>query len=644
MEVEQIEIFECLRRFVPFKSLPEEVLAEASRQVEIAYYKAGSQILEFGDTISDLCFVRSGAVEIYRRNGDLYNRLSEGGLFAYQSLLMRQKVRFPVKAIEDSLIYFLPESVFRPIFDEHEEFADFFEVGDQSRLRQAVSKRDDANVLLTSRITTLISREPVLISCMATVQQAAQLMTDEGVSCLLILQPEASDPSESEGIFDYRQAMVSASDGSEHKVCGIITDRDLRTRVVAQGLPFDTSVDEIMSQRLVMINSDEYIFEAMLTMLRTNVHHLPVLKKGRPVGVIALSDLVRYESRNSLFVVSSIFRQQTVEELAALQTDVQASFVRMVNEDANSRMVGSAMAVIGRSFKQRLLELGEEQFGPPPIPYCFLALGSMARGEQLIVTDQDNAIILDDSFNPEKHDEYFAKLAKFVSDGLAACGYSYCTGEVMATNRRWRQPKSVWEQYFVDWIDNPTPESLLHSNIFFDLDGVWGRTEWADQLQGLISRRARRSQRFLACMARNALNRTPPLGFFKTFVMEQDGQHKNAINLKRRGTAPLADLIRVHALAVGSRAQNSFDRLDDVVEAKILPPDRGPDLRDAMEFISMVRIRHQALNIESKQAPDNNIKPENLSHFERRNLKEAFQILSDAQKFLKFRYQPNRAN
>ncbi|WP_028303358.1 putative nucleotidyltransferase substrate binding domain-containing protein [Oceanospirillum maris] len=644
MEVEQVEIFEYLRRFVPFKSLPEDVLSALSRQVEIAYFKAGSQILEVGDTVTDIYFVRSGAVEIYRRNGELYNRMSEGGLFAYQSLLIKQKVRFPVKAIEDTLIYFLPESVFRELFDQHEEFADFFEVGDQTRLRQAVSRREDTNELLTSKISTLITREPVVMPNTASVQEAAQRMTEEGVSSLLIIQVEANDPAADESTFIGPKASVSGADGSEHTVCGIITDRDLRTRVVSQGLPFDTQVLEIMSQGLVMINSDEYVFEAMLTMLRTNVHHLPILKKGRPIGVVALSDLVRYESRNSLFVVSSIFRQQTVEELAALQTDVQSSFVRMVNEDANSHMIGSAMAVIGRSFKQRLLELAEETFGPPPIPYCFLALGSMARDEQLIVTDQDNAMILDDSFDPELHDGYFKQLAQFVCDGLAACGYSYCTGDVMATNQQWRQPKKVWEQYFTDWIDSPTAESLLNSNIFFDLDGVWGHTEWADQLQGLISRRARRSQRFLACMARNALNRTPPLGFFKTFVMEQDGQHKKSINLKRRGTAPLADLIRVHALAVGSRATNSFDRLNDVIDAGILPPDRGPDLRDAMEFISTVRIRHQALDIEAEQEPDNNIEPENMSHFERRNLKEAFQILSDAQKFLKFRYQPNRAN
>jgi CBS domain-containing protein len=209
----------------------------------------------------------------------------------------------------------------------------------------------------------------------------------------------------------------------------------------------------------------------------------------------------------------------------------------------------------------------------------------------------------------------------------------------MATNPIWRMTRKEWEECFADWIDNPNPKALLNSSIFFDLDGVHGRLKWAEQLSSFIVRRARKNNRFLACLARNALNRTPPLGFFKSFVMEQDGQHKNTINLKRRGTAPLADLIRVHALAVGSRSQNSFERLDDIAEAGILPKGRAQDIRDAMEFISMVRIRHQAIDVENSIEPDNNIEPDNISEFERRNLKDAFQILSNAQNFLKFRYQ-----
>jgi CBS domain-containing protein len=465
----------------------------------------------------------------------------------------------------------------------------------------------------------------VCLPVTATAREAAIRMTEEGVSSLLIL--DANDDPE-----------------RDSRMAGIITDRDIRNRLVSPGLGYDTPVTEIMTSELRYVEHSQFVFEAMLLMLRFNVHHLPVLKHRQPIGVIALSDIIRYESQNSLFVVSSIFRAQSVEELVALKQDVRACFTRMVNEDANSRMIGGAMAVIGRSFKQRLLELGEAELGPPPVPYCFLALGSMAREEQLIVTDQDNAMILDNRYDPQQHEAYFKALAEFVCDGLDACGYSYCSGKIMATNPKWRQPLRVWEQYFTEWIDKPTPEFLLNSAIFFDLEGVWGRTRWAEMLNDLIRRKAQRNPRFLACMARNALLRTPPLGFFKDFVMETDGRHTNSINMKRRGTAPVADLIRVHALAVGSRASNSFERLRDVIDASVMPPGRGPDLRDALELISMVRIRHQALDLEAGQEPDNNVEPENLSDFERKNLKDAFQILSHAQKFLKYRYQPGRSN
>ncbi|MGR7920281.1 DUF294 nucleotidyltransferase-like domain-containing protein [Zobellella denitrificans] len=622
MEVEQLEILGFIRRFAPFEGLPEETLARVAGQVEIAYYRAGSPILNYGDEVHDLYLVRSGAVEIYRRSGELYNRLSEGSLFGQMGLLMNNRVRLPARALEDTLLYCLPEALFHALCAEFESFADFVEV-DSSRLRQAVSRQEGANELMTSSVRELITREPVTISLSATVQEAAQRMTEEGVSSILVLDPAPRD------------------DGA--LVAGILTDRDLRTRVLAAGLALQTPVAQVMSADPVALESGQFVFEAMLAMLRHNLHHLPVLHRGRPIGVIALSDLMRHESRNSLFVVRHIFRAQSLEELIGVAGEVKACFVRMVNEDANSRMIGSAMAVIGRSFKQRLLELAEAELGPPPVPYCFLALGSMARDEQLIVTDQDNALILDNRYDARAHGDYFAALAERVCDGLAACGYSYCKGGIMATNPRWRLTRRQWEQCFTDWIDNPSPQSLLDSSIFFDLDGVFGKTEWANQLNALIARRARQRPRFLASLARNALNRTPPLGFFKEFVMEQDGKHNNSINLKRRGTAPLADLIRVHALAVGSRAQNSFERLKDVIEAGILPKGRGPDLRDAMEFIAMVRIRHQALDLVAGREPDNNIEPEHLSDFERRNLKDAFQILSHAQKFLKFRYQPNRA-
>ncbi|WP_418318807.1 DUF294 nucleotidyltransferase-like domain-containing protein [Piscinibacter sakaiensis] len=629
MQDEQIEVLEFLRRYPPFDGLPEEALEKVARSVDVRYFKAGTPIVEFGQQAEYWHVVRSGAVEVFRRDGSLYNRLTEGGYFGEAGLLQqRKRVRFPVTAIEDTLLYLIPETVFTDLFENNEGFADLVEVEDRTRLRQVVSRREESNQLLSATVDHLLGRELVTLDASATALDAARLMAEQRVSSLLIVDPAVTTGNG-----------ATASGG----LVGIVTDRDIRNRLVAEGLSYDTPVSRIMSADLVTIEHNQLVFEAMLQMLRRNVHHLPVLRRQQPIGVVALSDVLHYESRSSLFVVSSIFRQTNVDELAALTSDVRASFLRMVQEDASSRMIGSSMAVIGRSFKQRLLELGEAEFGPPPVPYCFLALGSMARHEQLVVTDQDNAMVLDNRFDPALHDDYFSRLASFVSDGLARCGYSYCTGGVMATNSQWRQPLRVWEAQFSRWIEQPTAQSLLDSNIFFDIDGVWGRVEWAERLRALIAQKAKGQSRFLASMARNALLRTPPIGFFKDFVVEADGRHSQAINLKRRGTAPMTDLIRIHALSIGSQSLNSFERLQDVIAANVLPPGRGQDLHDTLEFISTVRIRNQADDLAAGLEPGNSIEPDKLSAFERKNLRDAFMILAEAQTFLKFRYQPGRA-
>ncbi|MGI2178452.1 DUF294 nucleotidyltransferase-like domain-containing protein [Shewanella frigidimarina] len=624
MTAEVLEIQSFIAQYAPFDQLPEQVLIDVAKSVEISYYRTDSMIVNFNDNIKELYMIRSGVVELYRRKGELYNRLDQGQLFGQMGLLTNNKVRFPAKAVKDTLVYCIPESVFNDLCENYDDFADFVEAEDTTRLKQAVKgKTDDANALTTSKVKTLVTREPVVLSCNSSIQVVAKIMAEQNISAVLINDPDIDDQQDSSFV-------------------GIITEHDLCAKVIAAGVNVDNPISQVMSTNLISLDHNAYIFEAMLLMLRNNIDHLPILKNKKPIGLIEVADIIRYESQNSLLFVSSIFQQNSCEDLVLLSAQLKNCFVRMVNEDANSHMVGRAMSEIGRNFKQRLLELAEEKFGPPPVPYCFLALGSMARDEQLMVTDQDNAIILDNSYNLALHGEYFAKLADFVCDGLAACGYSYCTGDIMASNPEYRKTRAQWEDCFGGWIENPNPQALLNCSIFFDLTGVYGRVKWAEQLNAFILSKAKKNNRFLACLAHNALNRKPPLGFFKDFVMEKDGRHNNSINLKRRGTAPLADLIRVHALAIGSQSQNSFERLEDIIDAGILPTSKGEDLQHAMELISLVRLRHQSTDIESGIEPDNNIEPESMSDFERRNLKDAFLVLSNAQNFLKYRYSSNK--
>lgn len=618
MQIELIEIRDHLSRFAPFDELPEETLDETASQVQVRYYKAGTPILEFGQEITELHYIRSGAVEIYRRNGEFFNRLGEGDIFGQASLRRGGRVRFPASALEDTLIYFIPGEQFNQLCEQHDQFADFVDTEGSGRLRSAVQSQGRASELIKVKVNKLIGRPPVMLDAQSSIHRAAAVMTEQSVSALLITEPDAEPELQ--------------------RVVGIITDRDFRTRVVSEALPPETPLHHIMSADPVMLQANASVFEAILCMLRHNIHHLPILNRRRPVGMINLADVIRYQSQSSLYLVNDMFNRQSVSDLQNLLPDVRATFVRMVEDDASARMIGSALSSIGRNFIQRLVDLAERELGPPPVPYSFMVVGSMARDEQLIVTDQDNALVLDDRFDPAKHDDYFQRLATFVSDGLAACGYTYCKGDIMATNKRWRQPLSVWKRYFSEWIERPNPRALLNSNIFFDLESVSGQSDFVEQLRELIAAKASRNPHFLALMARNSLNRTPPLGFFRTFVMEQDGEQKNIINIKRRGTAPLTDLIRVHALAIGSSAQSSHDRLDDIAKTRLMPRESLERLRYALEFLSLARIRHQALDIQEGREPNNYIEPENVSAAERHGLKDAFQILSSAQKFLRFRY------
>ena len=485
MQVEQIEILDFLRGLPVLQGLPEDALQHAAAAVDVRYHPAGQRILEFGDTAQNWFILRSGAVEVYRRDGSLYNRLTAGGHFGEFGLLRHRRVRFPTTALEDCLVYLIPEPVFTELFEAYPDFADQVEIEDHSRLRSAVEGRDGGSEILTDPVETLVSRAAVMVDGRASARDAATRMTDEGVSCLLVTAPNAEDDAPAQ-------------------LVGIVTDRDLRTRLIANGLPFDTPVQQLMTPTLVSVQHEQRVSDAWQQMLRHNVHHLPVLKQEQPIGVISLSDLIRNESNQSVYLVGRILRCKSVDELVALATDVRACFLQLAQAETHAKLVGVTTSALGRSFQQRLLELAEAELGPPPVRYCFLALGSVARQEQLLVSDQDNALVLANDFDPVRHDAYFKALATRVSDGLALCGYPYCSGGVMATNDAWRQPLKVWEQIFTRWIEQPTAQDLLNSSIFFDLDFVAGQPALIERLRQQIARQAKASPRFLASMARNA--------------------------------------------------------------------------------------------------------------------------------------------
>ena len=414
------------------------------------------------------------------------------------------------------------------------------------------------------------------------------------------------------------------------RLAGIVTDRDLRSRVLATGLDPQRPVTEIMTRYPVTGGTDMLAFEILLEMVGRNIHHLPILEGGKPVGIVTTTDLMRIEQANPVYFVGDISRQKDVEGIAKVTERLGSVVESLVSQDASADNIGRIVTAIGDSVERRLLALAEEQLGPPPVSYCWVSLGSRARLEQALASDQDNALILADDVQPE-HAAYFEALARDVTDGLVQCGYPPCPGEVMATNPRWRQPLAGWRSEFRTWMNHPVPDAILRASIFFDMRPVHGDLQLYAALQEQILADAPTAKRFHAHLAKRAVEKEPPLGFFRGLVVERYGQHKDHLDIKRGGVGAVVELARVLALSIGSPEVNTQARIAAAVAGGLLSEERGENLRDAFEFISYIRLKHQAEQVRAGLHPDNFVAPGDLNSFDKRHLRAAFAIVRSAQ-------------
>jgi CBS domain-containing protein len=425
------------------------------------------------------------------------------------------------------------------------------------------------------------------------------------------------------------------------RLAGMITDRDLRSRCVAAGLSPERPVSEIMTERLHTVQAKTLGFQALITMTRLNVHHLPVLDEGRVAGILTTTDLTRFQSSNAVYLVGDIHKAKNLETLVQISSKVGELQVNLVNGGATADQVGQAVSAITDAITLRLLELGEAELGAPPVPYAWMVGGSQARREQSSHSDQDNALLIADHMKPED-DAYFAALAGFVNDGLNACGYVYCPGDVMAKNPKWRQPLRIWKKFFTTWIERPDPMALMLSSVFFDLRPLRDSEGLFEEIHDTVLAHSKANRIFIAYLAANALKHRPPLGFFRNFVLIHGGDHDHTFDLKHRGTVPIIDLARVYALSSGVDEVNTLERLRKAAETDALSREGAANLVDAAEFIGTLRMRHQARQLRRGEKADNFLSPDELSPLERGHLKDAFVLINTMQESLGQRYQTGR--
>ncbi|MCV6614576.1 MAG: DUF294 nucleotidyltransferase-like domain-containing protein, partial [Cellvibrionaceae bacterium] len=417
---------------------------------------------------------------------------------------------------------------------------------------------------------------------------------------------------------------------------------DMRSRVVAENLDYQTPVKEVMTANPTIVNHDAMLFEALMIMSSNNIHHLPVVDgNGRGAeqvkGILTATDVIKHQRSEPVYLIGEASRVKDRAGLVQIAKDIPTLLRNMIARDARAEEVGRVVTTVTDAITRQLIKQAIEQLGEPPVPFAWLAFGSQGRQEQSAKSDQDNGLLLSNKVKPE-HDEYFKALANYVCDGLNECGYIYCPGEIMATTDRWRQPLKKWQECFYRWIDQPSPKALMHSSIFFDMRAIYGDEDLFDELQDSVLTRCQGNSIFLASLTHNALQLTPPLSFFKTFVLTRDGEHKNTFDMKLRGVMPVTDIARIYALASGSKEVNTLRRLNEVSQSNMLALKDARNLCDAYEFISHLRLEHQGRMMAAGESPDNHLSPADVSSLSRHQLKDAFDVVSRSQSAIKLKF------
>jgi CBS domain-containing protein len=304
--------------------------------------------------------------------------------------------------------------------------------------------------------------------------------------------------------------------------------------------------------------------------------------------------------------------------------------VQWVNGGMQAQQVSQILTAISDAIAVRLIQLAEESLGPAPAPWAWLGFGSQARAEQLLGADQDNGIVIDDGVADGDLD-WYRELAQQVCDGLAVCGYKYCPGDIMATTDAWRLRLEDWKDTVRAWARSPTNDAVMRVSIFFDIRALYGDASLAAKLQTVMLDLTGRNTIFQAALAANALASRPPLGVFRRFVVDRDGEHRDSLDIKKRGVLPVTEITRLHALARGIAAVNTQERLQALVRAGHMTMVDSRNLVDALHFLQRVRMQHQCEQVLAGELPDNYINPRKLPRLAKEQLRDAFTIIDEAQ-------------
>ena len=590
----------------PFDVVDADELARIAAMTETEVSPRGKAIFPQGaGPVEYVWVVRSGSVEVIN-DGRVLDLLGPGELFGHASMISGLPTGFEARAAEDTVCYRIPADVIRPLLAR----PDVLRFVTRSIVARAVPAEPVSDPV-QSPVATLIRTPPLLCQGTEPIREAARRMTDQGASAALVPLP---------GSF------------------GIVTDRDLRRRVIAAGLSPDEPVSAIMTAPAYTVTSDRLGGDVLLDMLERNVHHIPVLSPaGQVLGMVDDGDLVAAEGRKPLLLRRAIALADSPDELAAAVAGLDPAIIALHDARVTAEQLTAVRSVVLDALTRRLVELAVRDAGPPPVPFTWFALGSLARREAVPSSDVDSALAWDSAEEGDDSEAagYVGRVTRAVDEGLRACGMSPDAHGASASNPIFARSLASWHRAAQSYSEDPTQEkALILVSVLTDSRPVWssGGQSGGTALGGLWEARSDPDQAgLLRMLARFALSFRPPTGFLRDFVVEHSGERRGQLDLKHGGLIPIVDLARWAGMAAGLASASTLERLRAAEAAGTMESAEAQTLTEAFGLISSLRLDHQVEQLRRGEAPDDFIAPRTLNPLARSYLREAFRAVASVQ-------------
>ncbi len=647
-------IYDFLKDFPPYNIIPAAELHAISENVSVQYFEAGQSVFNVGDASREFIFVlNQGAVQLCREEkGSLkiYNKCDEGDTFGIRQVFGDDKYFFQALAEEESLIYAIPVALIKPLLHRFPKFtlylANSFAVNTrqfnapeiQTAKTEVISDLINTQIYLSRLATPSSIRKAVTCTAAETVQQAAKRMTLKRISTIVVID-------------------------EEHKPLGILSDSTIRKKIGLGKFNPEEPVGHIMTTPASCIKPDTTLADIQIQLIRQRVRSVCVTEDGTPrtplIGIISEHDLIIAHGFNPAVILREIQNAYSVDTLKTMMERSADLLSTYLEREVNVEFVANIFAELYDALTVKCIEISIEEVKEgikntegidiTQYNFCWLALGSGGRREQMLRTDQDNALIFEhisefgipnsetDSETRIPNSEIrnsFLQLAISVTAKLNAVGFDYCKGNMMARNPEYCLGTEEWQKLFLHWIDTPNEESMLKCKIFFDFRPVYGKFDLASHLRTEVLQAVSKNSLFLTLLSKSSLLTSPPLGFFRNFLLEKTGENKNALNIKNRAMVPITDAVRVLSLSLSVGEISTLQRLQKLIELDSQNAEIYKEIIGAYEIL----MRFRAMNGLKQGNGGRYVYPEQLNKLERILLRHSFIPIEGLQNIIRLRF------